>query len=317
MKKIIFSILRFSVSFFLIYFLLRKINFRELSSQFLNINYYFLFLGFTIQLLTVFVGSYRWQTLLSARDIRIGFKKLLSYSFIGMFFNFFLPGTSGGDFVRMYKVIDHTEDKMYAGISVLAERIIGTYTMISFVFIASLFSFNLLPHKLLITIFSVIIMFFCALMLFIFLKTWIISLINKMPGKGKTSAKIKENVIIFYEAMHFFITHRQVLFKIMIISFFMQFLSIMSCYFVAKAIGLSLSVFYFFIFVPVMFFITAIPISLSGIGVREGVFVYLFSKAGVPSDTAVMISLLFFSLGVLIGLVGGVVHFWSDMRKTD
>lgn len=315
MKKIIFSVLRFSVSFLLIYFLLRKIDFHKLFLQFLNINYYFLFLAFITQLSTVFIGSYRWQALLSARDIRIGFNKLLSYSFIGLFFNFFLPGSSGGDFVRIYKVIDHTEDKMYAGISVLAERIIGTYTMISFVFIACLFSFNLLPNKLLLTIFSVIIAFFCFLLLFIFLKTWIISLINKMPGKGKTFNKIKENVIIFYEAMHFFITHRQVLIKIMIISFFMQFLAIMGCYFVAKSIGLSLSVFYFFIFVPVTFFITAIPISLSGIGVREGVFVYLFSKAGVPSDTAVMVSLLFFSLGIFIGLIGGVVHFWTDIKK--
>jgi uncharacterized protein (TIRG00374 family) len=264
---------------------------------------------------TVFVGSYRWQTLLAARDIKIGFKKLLSYSFIGLFFNFFLPGSSSGDFVRMYKVINHTEDKMYAGISVLAERIIGTYTMITFVFISCFFSFNLLPHKLLSTIFSVIIAFFCLLLLFIFLKTWIISLINKLPGKGKASGKIKENMIIFYEAMHYFITHRKVLIKIMVISFVMQFLAIMSCYFVAKSIGLSLMVFYFFIFVPVIFFITAIPISLSGIGVREGVFVYLFSKAGVPSDTAVMVSLLFFSLAIFVGMIGGVVHFWSDMRK--
>lgn len=267
------------------------------------------------QLATVFVGSYRWQTLLAGREIRIGFKKLLSYSFIGLFFNFFLPGSSGGDFVRMYKVIDHTEDKMYAGISVLAERIIGTYTMISFVLISCLFSFDLLPHKFLYSTFSVIIVFFCILSLFIFLKTWIIGLINKLPAKGNIFNKIKENVIIFYEAVHFFITHRQVLIKIMFLSFIMQFFAIISFYFTAKSIGLSLAVFYFFIFVPIMFFITAVPISIGGIGVREGVFVYLFGFAGVSSDVAVMVSLLFFSLGILIGLIGGVVHFWSGMKK--
>lgn len=315
MKKYIFSVFRFSVSFSLIYYLLWKYDFRELPSQITNVNYYFFFLAFITQLLTVFVGAYRWQTLLLGRDISIGFKKLLSYGFIGLFFNLFLPGSSGGDFVRMYKVIDHTEDKMYAGISVLAERIIGTYTMISFVLISCLFSFNLLPHELIFKIFSSVFVFFCVLILFICLKVWIIKMINKLPGKGKTLNKIKENVIIFYEAIHFFITHRKVLIKIMAISFLMQFFAIISCYFVARSIGLSLPVFYFFIFVPIMFFVTAIPISLSGIGVREGVFVYLFREVGVPSNTALMVSLLFFSLGIFIGLIGGVVHFWSDMRK--
>lgn len=296
MKKFIWTLLRFSVSFIIIYFLLRKIDFRELSLQATNLKFPFLFLAFMCLLSVAFIGTYRWQTLLEGRCIKVGFWKLLEFGFVGQFFSSFLPG-SGGDFVKMYKVIGHAEDKVYAGISVLAEKIIGFYSIFVFVIAAGVFSVGLLPSRLLWTLFLTTIFAFLGLFVFIYSRPWVIKL-----------TKTRWYVTTFYEALHFFITHRGILLKVVIVSLLMQFLSIMSCYFVARSIGVYISVFYFFIFMPVIFFATAIPISLGGIGVREGMFVYLFSRANVPPDQAVLLSLIFFSLGMAFSLIGGVVH---------
>ncbi|MEW6088426.1 MAG: lysylphosphatidylglycerol synthase transmembrane domain-containing protein [bacterium] len=316
-KKFSFFVLRFSISFLLIYFLLRKIDFHKLSSKISDINYSFLFLAFICQLSVIFIATYRWQTLLSGRDIKIEFKKLLNFNFIGLFFNSFLPGASSGDFVKMYKVVNHCEDKIYAGISVLAERIIGIYSISVLVLAACIFSFKMLPRELIFAILSMIFVIYYALFLFISLKSWITGLMDKSQGSEKALDKIKQYIIIFYEAMHFFITHRKVLLKVLFYSLLMQILSIISCYFVARAAGLDLSVFYFFIFVPIVFLATVIPISLSGIGVREGIFVYLFNKVNVPSEEAIFISLLYFSVGMMFSLAGGVVHFISNIKKAD
>ncbi|MFH1287126.1 MAG: lysylphosphatidylglycerol synthase transmembrane domain-containing protein [bacterium] len=315
MKKFIFSFLRFSISFIIIYFLLRKIDVRELSLRITNLSYSFLFLAFICQLSVAFIGAYRWQTLLQGRGIKVSFGKLLEFGFIGQFFNSFLPGSSGGDFVKMYKVVTHSKDKVYAGISVLAEKVIGFYSISIFVIIAGVFSFGLLPERLLWTIFLIIIFAFLGLFVFIYFKTCIIKFLGASGNQENILAKIKQYVVTFYEALHFFITHREILLKIIVISLLMQFLSIISCYFIARSVGLCINVFYFFIFIPIVFLITVIPISLSGIGVREGVFVYLFGKVNVPSDQAVLISFLFFTLIIVFSLIGGVVHFWSNVKS--
>lgn len=316
MKKFIWTLLRFSISFIIIYFLLRKINFRELSSRITNLNYSFLFLAFVCQLSTAFIGTYRWQTLLHGKGIKVSFGKLLEFGFIGQFFNSFLPGSSGGDFVKIYKVVNHSEDKIYAGISVLAEKVIGFYSISVFVIIAGVFSLGLLPERLLWTTFSVIVFAFLGLFIFVYFKPHIIKFLDASGSKENILAKIKQYTVIFYEALHFFITHSGILLKIIIVSLLMQFLSIMSCYFVARSIGLCINIFYFFIFIPIIFFATVVPVSLSGIGVREGVFVYLFGKVNVPSSQAVLLSLLCFSLTIVFGLIGGVVHFWSNIRSS-
>ena len=55
---------------------------------------------------------------------------------------------------------------------------------------------------------------------------------------------------------------------------------------------------------PAIIVLTMLPISISGIGVREVSFAYFFSHVGVSNEQAVSISLAVFLL-ILIGNLGG------------
>jgi len=57
-----------------------------------------------------------------------------------------------------------------------------------------------------------------------------------------------------------------------------------------------------------------LPISLSGLGVREGGYVYLFAQAGVSAPLALAMSLLFYALNVATGLIGGVLYAFEGAR---
>jgi len=50
------------------------------------------------------------------------------------------------------------------------------------------------------------------------------------------------------------------------------------------------------------------PESLSGLGVREGGYVYLFAQAGVPAPLALTMSLAFCALNVATSCIGGILH---------
>jgi len=100
----------------------------------------------------------------------------------------------------------------------------------------------------------------------------------------------------------------QVLLKAFLISFVVQIKGVVIFYLISRGFGLNVSIGYFFMFVPIAVSISMIPISLSGLGLREGAFVYLFSKVGMTSAQALSISLAGFAIMVLLGLVGGVEY---------
>lgn len=60
-------------------------------------------------------------------------------------------------------------------------------------------------------------------------------------------------------------------------------------------------------FIPIISALQMAPVSISGFGVREGFYVYFFGAAGIPPETAIASSLLFWALVAVISLGGGLV----------
>lgn len=80
--------------------------------------------------------------------------------------------------------------------------------------------------------------------------------------------------------------------KIFIINcsaFFFYFLQV---YFLTKAMGLSISYLFVVALVSISAIATLLPISVAGLGVREGIFIYLLGTIGISKENAVLLSLL-------------------------
>lgn len=65
--------------------------------------------------------------------------------------------------------------------------------------------------------------------------------------------------------------------------------------------------FYLFV-IPLVYLATVLPISLGGIGVREGVLVWFLSIAGVSASEAVLLAFLVYLNRVLVGTIGGGIQ---------
>jgi hypothetical protein len=87
-----------------------------------------------------------------------------------------------------------------------------------------------------------------------------------------------------------------------------------ACYTLARGVGAQLSVLDAGILIPPVVLLTAVPISISGWGVREGAMVACLGLAGVPSEEALSVSLLLGAISVIVGLVGGVIWLASPER---
>src|SRR6266404_2602504 len=76
-------------------------------------------------------------------------------------------------------------------------------------------------------------------------------------------------------------------------------------YVLARAAGVALSFSYCLVYHPVISLMTALPLSVAGLGVREGGYLYFLTRIDVDDSIAVTLGLLWFALTVLAGLVGG------------
>jgi uncharacterized membrane protein YbhN (UPF0104 family) len=73
------------------------------------------------------------------------------------------------------------------------------------------------------------------------------------------------------------------------------------------ALGLNVPTVFYFILIPLVAVATMIPVSLNGLGVREGAFVFFLAQAGVPEDQALSLALLWLGVIIVSSLIGGLV----------
>jgi len=97
-----------------------------------------------------------------------------------------------------------------------------------------------------------------------------------------------------------------------VLSLIVQFLRILTVYLAALALGIEVPFAPYLVLVPVTALITLVPISLAGLGVREGAFVYFFSRAGMSEAGAFSLSLMVFGLSLVLWVVGAALY-WRDV----
>ena len=103
------NILKVLITVALIILLIKRVNLKESLMIFLQIEPFFLFLGAFFYLSILLIATYRRQCLLKIQNIYSPLGKLIRLTFIGHFFNHFLPTTIGGDVVKGYLLARETK----------------------------------------------------------------------------------------------------------------------------------------------------------------------------------------------------------------
>jgi uncharacterized protein (TIRG00374 family) len=110
----------------------------------------------------------------------------------------------------------------------------------------------------------------------------------------------------FYDYFHSYRNQKNIILKALIISAVVQLSGFCAVFILALGLGANIPFLACLIFVPLIIIFAAVPISISGIGIREGAFVLLFGLIGIRQDVATALSLSWFlanSTGSLIGII--------------
>lgn len=309
LKKIIFFIFRLSVSILLFIFLFGQIDKKALFLNIKTADKSFLAWAFLVYLLNLIFGFWRWNLLLEKLKVNASLERRIASFAGGNFFNYFLPSTIGGDFVRSLDLSLHTKRTKEVVATVLLDRLSG-YVGLEVVFLVALFlGWRLLQLK--IVLFGAVLITFLLVVLLLFLfNNYCYSKLNRflsLPVTGRFGEALKS----LHEELHIFKNNKSTIIRSLILSVLIQFISPLGSYIVALSLGLKLSFLYFLIFSPIIGVITLLPISLGGLGFKETLAVYFFQKVGVAKDLTLAFSLLGLFIVLTYACLGGLFYVFA------
>lgn len=303
-KRIFSMMLKTVVSLVLVGWLLHKIGIENLFAQISRANPRWILLSLMVFSISNLLGALQWYGLLRLKDISLPFYKVLLYYHVGLFFNNFLIGNIGGDAFRVYDIHKSSGNSKSAISTVIFDRFIGFFALSSLAMITALFWIHQIGSQS--TFFTTIgiLLSWVLIITVLFRENW--AKMFSWSIKTWLPQSIYDKLKVIYYDLNQFRHHKMMLLWILMVSFCVQFLRIITHLFAARAVGVQTNFVYFLVFIPIIALFASLPISLGGLGVREQSGVALFLKVGVGSAQVVVFEFIAYLIGIFASLPGGI-----------
>lgn len=259
--------LKIAVSLILLILVFRKINFSEVAEVLKNVNFFYLIFAAILFFASQILSSKRLEFYLFAQGFHLSFKSNFQLYFLGMFYNFFIPGGVGGDAYKIYllnKKFGWPAKKLTSAL--FNDRLSGLLAILILILAiaSSLFESQYL------------ILFILAILILII-------------GASFLSTKI-------------FPAYKPIFFKTGLISLGIQILQIICFICLLKSLGLNTG----FVISAIVFLASSVLslISFAGIGIREMLFFQSAKYFDFNATVSVSASLLFTVITALFSLLG-------------
>ena len=276
----------------------------------------YLLVDLAVPCLVYFISANRWNLFLRQVGIRENLITLIKLNLMSVFQGLVIPSSQGFDVVRIYYIEKrHPEFRGKAGGTVIIERILGFAILCLLSLFFSLFNKTLPNKDQIVTVISIISISLFACLLVMFNKKLCLYL-PSLYEKHKRLNRFLSYISKVHIALVSF-QYKKILLSSVVLILLFQFLTILSVCFVFNAYGCFISIFTHIIIYPIISILSMVPITFSGIGMREGFFVFFYSQLGVPADICVIVSLVNYLIIVLLPAIIGFILYMADILKKE
>ena len=329
MKKVLVSLLQIAVTVAVLFWVFHDPQKRaQMAVALRTADYRWIIAALAAYFLVELAAAVRWWILLKVQQIHLSIPRVSGLFLIGMFYNQFLPGGTGGDIMKSYLLLKETPGKATGALlAVVFDRMVGLVALISITGVLVTLRYDWLtqlPETRLLVRGLLLILASAVLML---VTSFVVSgfhLAHKLPQRFPG----REKLIELSAAYHLYARHWRatlVAFGASIIAHLATFGTFLC---VAYAFRAQVAVIDFFAIMPIERTISSLPISFAGVGLREKIFqIMLHGLCGVPEAVAVLIGSMSFLVMLVCSAPGGIVYFFykpsgqaghvklSEMRK--
>lgn len=285
-------------------------------------NYSYLVLALALFVLAVFTNAVKWYILLRAQGIPVPLSALTNYTFVGFFFNNFLPANVGGDVMRGFGLARYTARSAEAAVSVVVDRVMGLLAFMFTAAVAALIAVNVLPtsHTALtqnlaqvetIALIGLLVIAGGFAMMLSFRLRQAVGQLFKLNMLQPLSP-IYQRLSDAFGAYRYQYGALLVAFAVGVITVLLT--GLVDLAIVAGLRG-EIAPIYIFLFNPIIAVLLIVPISIGGLGTGSVLYVYFYGLVGVPETLAFALSLVKQAVIYVGSLPGGVL--WLRNRESS
>jgi uncharacterized protein (TIRG00374 family) len=260
---------------------------------------------------TLLLGVIRWRMVLAVQGLQLPFGRAAEISLVAHFFNSFLLGSTGGDLMKAYYAARETHHKKTEAVTtVFVDRLVGLWAMLLFAGAMmipnakALFGGDRVTRLAVLLILAMLVG--CSIVLMLAFRG---GLSKHWPGARARLRRLPkgEHLERSLDACRRFGSEPHFLARTLAVSMLLNVVCVVQWQVVGQGLGLSIPALTMFSVVPVVICIAALPITPSGLGVRENLFVHML---GIPvlATSGLSLSLLAYAGSLFWSLVGGGVY---------
>jgi len=287
-KNKLIYLLKFSIGIALVIWIMSKVDRQKVLDYFLFLDLFTLFLILVFSVLAVTIQFLRWKYLVTSNSVSFEYKDIIPSFFAGYSFRLMIPGGHA----EISKIFLLPGKKRGKAVAVGMEKFFQTYIKLVLILIALSFSFPEYNSIFYPSIFVLLVLLF---------------FLPKIKWLKKLQEKEVNNLLVFGNTL----IYSLIIFLIMVIQYFILLNQVNSIEFTET----MHTVIY-------LWGSGIVPISISGLGIREGLAVYFLKWYGINPAHAVATSLFLFFLNTIIPALVGIYFIYKkrqhlkDMKDT-
>ncbi len=298
-RNVLFSIFKIVLTFALLTGLFIHVDFSQLLNVFSQFRANTLFLVIILTYLALFVNAVKWHLLLPEYKIAT----LFNFNLVAVYYSLILPGQFLGELAKAYYFGRGKQDAEKIAASIVVDKITG---FIGILFVG-LFGIHTTVQSLP-TILNVSfqIIALCLILGLLSVKILLVLLVQlkRVSRFQQTSSSLNR----LFDAWLIYLKMPRLLLNSVLLGSFFQLMCVAIVAVLANGLGLSVSwVDWCWIF-SVVSLAVFLPLTIAGIGIREGAFVGTLSLLDIPLEKGLALSFSLFGLNLLTALVGGLIE---------
>ncbi|WCO65959.1 lysylphosphatidylglycerol synthase transmembrane domain-containing protein [Iamia majanohamensis] len=266
-----------------------------------------------LTLASIVLSAVRWQTVLAAMGRPAALPRLLSHYLAGQFVANVLPTTIGGDVLRVSRLAQDNGKVHDSFASVVLERLTGWLVLPLITFIGLIIN---PPLQHLGEATQIAFGLACATLVALVLVVGAVA--AKRWGDMEATKGWKRFLAAVSLGLNALRTHPRQAISVVAVGFAYQLVLVAAAVMAARALGIpDAGPTALLAFFPAIAIAQVLPISISGLGVREGLFVLFLRPLGVPTGQAVALGILLYLLNLIVSLLGAPAFAIGGRRRLD
>jgi len=295
-----------AVSAALLFLLIRRVDGDELGAMLGQTDPRWVLLSALVGVTLNAISSWKWRVLLQSKGKPVPFRQIFNLYLAGLFINNFFPSTIGGDIYRGYEVGRDVGDRPLAMASVFMERFTGMTALMAIALVAFVSNLSSFRDPRFSLALGAGLLVYLAVTVAVVLPGPLAWGLRHFPDglPGRLIGKL----IRVQSAIHEYTGQTRAIVTALALSILFHLTAMVYIYVSSRAFGVALPARTLLVIVPVIMFISSLPITVGGLGLFEWAFFFTFGASGAGSSPGLLVGLLIRANSLLFSLWGGIVY---------